>query len=57
MGLPDLYPFALPPPVIVRLAFVHRLIATRGRPRASDKGTIRAIVASIRRAVGSPAGA
>ena len=57
MGLPDLYPFALPPPVIVKLAFVHRLIATRGRQRASDKGTIRAIVASIRRAVGSPAGA
>ncbi len=54
MGLQDLYPFVLAPPVIVKLSFMHRLIEARGRPRASDKGTIRAIVASIRRAAGSP---
>ncbi|HEY6257679.1 MAG TPA: putative zinc-binding peptidase [Xanthobacteraceae bacterium] len=54
MGLLDLYPFVLAPPVIVKLAFVHRLIDTRSRVRSSDTGTIRAIVASIRRAVGSP---
>jgi hypothetical protein len=56
MGLPDLYPFVLAPPVIVKLAFVHRLIATRDRPQSRDTrtSTIRAIVASLRRPVGSP---
>ena len=56
MGLPDLYPFVLAPPVIVKLAFLHRLIETRNRPPARDTRTsaIRAIVASLRRPVGSP---
>jgi hypothetical protein len=56
MGLPDLYPFVLAPPVIVKLAFVHRLIEARIRPPARDTRTsaIRAIVASLRRPVGSP---
>jgi hypothetical protein len=56
MGLPDLYPFVLAPPVIVKLAFLHRLIETRSRPQAHDTrtSTIRAIVASLRRPVGSP---
>jgi hypothetical protein len=56
MGLPDLYPFVLTPPVIVKLAFLHRLIETRSRPQARDTrtSTIRAIVASLRRPVGSP---
>jgi hypothetical protein len=56
MGLPDLYPFVLAPPVIVKLAFVHRLIATRDRLQSRDTrpSTIRAIVASLRRPVGSP---
>jgi hypothetical protein len=56
MGLPDLYPFVLAPPVIVKLAFMHRLIETRDRPQARDTrtSTIRAIVASLRRPVGSP---
>jgi hypothetical protein len=58
MGLPDLYPFLLAPPVIVKLAFLHRLIETRSRPHAPDTrmSTIRAIVASLRRPVGSPEG-
>jgi len=68
MGLPDLYPFVLAPPAIVKLAFVHRLIEARSRPRSGDssadssrdssreKSTIRAIVASLRRPVGSPKG-
>jgi hypothetical protein len=62
MGLPDLYPFVLAPPAIVKLAFVHRLIEARSRPRSGDsdssreKSTIRAIVASLRRPVGSPEG-
>jgi hypothetical protein len=56
MGLPDLYPFVLAPPVIVKLAFVHRLIGTRRGPPApaSRTSTIRAIVASLKRPVGSP---
>ena len=33
MGLSDLYPFVLAPPVIVKLAFVHRLIESRSRPQ------------------------
>jgi hypothetical protein len=58
MGLPDLYPFVLAPPVIVKLAFVHRLIESRSRPlaRSSGTSTIRAIVASLKRPVGSPEG-
>jgi hypothetical protein len=41
---------------------VHRLIEARSRPRSGDsdssreKSTIRAIVASLRRPVGSPEG-
>jgi hypothetical protein len=56
MGLSDLYPFVLAPPVIVKLAFLHRLIETRSRPLARSTGTstIRAIVASLKRPVGSP---
>src|ERR1700676_3356443 len=58
MGLPDLYPFVLAPPVIVKLAFLHRLMEARSRPRARETrtSTIRAIVASLRRPVGSPGG-
>jgi hypothetical protein len=56
MGLSDLYPFVLAPPVIVKLAFVHRLIEARTSPQPRDTrtSTIRAIVASLRRPVGSP---
>jgi hypothetical protein len=58
MGLSDLYPFVLAPAVIVKLAFVHRVIEMRRRPEAGDRSasTIRAIVAGIRRTVGSPEG-
>jgi hypothetical protein len=56
MGLSDLYPFVLAPAVIVKLAFIHRLIASRDSRRSRDTGTstIRAIVAGIRRTVGAP---
>lgn len=43
MGLPDAYPFALPPPVIAKLRFVHELIADqrshskRGRLAKPDR--------------------
>ena len=55
MGMPDLYPFLLAPPVIVKLAFLHRLIEARSpQIRDTRRSTIRAIVASLRRPVGSP---
>jgi hypothetical protein len=56
MGLPDLYPFVLTPPVIVKLTYIHeRIRASRGREPV-DKGTgaLRAVIAGLKRAVGSP---
>ena len=32
MGQGDLYPFTLTPPVVEKLAFVHRLVSTASRP-------------------------
>ena len=56
MGLSDLYPFVLAPAVIVKLAFIYRVIETRSDPESRDTSasTICAIVAGIRRTVGSP---
>jgi hypothetical protein len=56
MGLSDLYPFVLEPPVIVKLSFVHqRIRAHRGTHRRSDDGpTLRAIIAGLKRKVGLP---
>jgi len=56
MGLPDLYPFVLAPPVIVKLAFVHGLIhsKTKGQARGAATSTIRAMIAGLRRQVGAP---
>jgi len=56
MGLPDLYPFVLPPPVIVKLSFIHeRIHEAAGRQVPADgKGALRAMIASLKRAVGSP---
>ena len=49
MGLPDLYPFVLSPPVIAKLAFVHAGIhAQAGRQTNSSSG-IRAMIAGLRR--------
>jgi hypothetical protein len=38
MGQPDLYPFVLPPPVVAKLEFIHRLVHTQvsGRVSQSD---------------------
>lgn len=55
MGLTDLYPFVLPPPVIVKLTFLHDRIHAHGRRPMPDAG-LRAIVARLRQNVG-PAGA
>ena len=39
MGLPDLYPFVLAPPVIVKLSFVHDCIrAARWAPGRALRG-------------------
>jgi hypothetical protein len=56
MGLSDLYPFVLEPPVIVKLAFVHeRIHAHRDAyGRSSEGPTLRAIIAGLKRKVGLP---
>jgi hypothetical protein len=55
MGQPDLYPFVLPPPVIWKLTFVHNRIHAVNSSRPPDSGphALRAIVAGLRRSVGS----
>src|SRR5215475_3376050 len=56
MGISDLYPFVLEPPVIVKLAFVHERIHAQRRnsPRSHELPTLRAIVAGLKRKVGLP---
>ena len=56
MGQPDLYPFVLAPPVILKLAFIHERIHARSSPRPRDSGNnaLRAVVAGLKRPVGSP---
>ncbi len=49
MGLHDLYPFVLSPPAIAKLAFVHECIRKQaGQPPVAD-GSIRAMIAALRR--------
>ena len=50
MGMPDLYPFVLRPPVIVKLTFVHECI----HPARGARGTFRAVLNGLKRAVGAP---
>jgi len=56
MGQPDLYPFTLPPSVILKLTFIHSRIHAGGshRPEDSSNIALRAIVAGLKRPVGSP---
>jgi hypothetical protein len=55
MGLSDLYPFVLGPAVIVKLSFIHDHVhATAGTRVLGERSTLRAIIAGLRRAVGSP---
>jgi hypothetical protein len=56
MGLPDLYPFVLSPGVIVKLSFVHTLIRKAHGDANGDQpqGTLRAVVAGLRRVYGTP---
>lgn len=58
MGLADLYPFVLAPTVIVKLQFVHDCIRTQGgriKVTPGRGGALRAMVAGLKRKVGSPA--
>jgi len=54
MGLSDLYPFVLGPAVILKLAFVHERIHAQGQRRGATDHGIRAMIAGLRRKVGSP---
>jgi hypothetical protein len=56
MGIADLYPFVLPPPVIVKLSFIHDRIHAAGTRRRPDqgRGALRAVIASLKRGVVSP---
>src|SRR5438034_1226541 len=56
MGQPDLYPFVLAPAVIWKLTFIHERIHAVSAEHSSDSehNAIRAIVAGLKRAVGSP---
>jgi len=52
MGLPDLYPFVLSPPVIGKLTFIQACIhAQSGRTAAPNSG-IRAVIAGLRQRTG-----
>ncbi|MBV9557823.1 MAG: putative zinc-binding metallopeptidase, partial [Pseudolabrys sp.] len=54
MGLPDLYPFVLAPPVIVKLAFIHRRIRAQSGVYGSSTSGLRAIISGLRRRIGVP---
>jgi hypothetical protein len=56
MGQQDLYPFVPAPSVIWKLAFIHDRIhaVNASRPRDSEHQALRAVVAGLRRSVGSP---
>ncbi|HEY7664941.1 MAG TPA: putative zinc-binding peptidase [Xanthobacteraceae bacterium] len=56
MGQPDLYPFALPPAVILKLNFIHTRVHADAahRPRDSSNVALRAIVAGLKRPVEPP---
>ncbi len=56
MGQPDLYPFVLPPPVIWKLAFVHERIHAVDASQSPDAGkdALRAVIAGLKRTIGSP---
>ena len=55
MGIADLYPFVLAPPVIVKLSFIHDRIHAAAGPRRTDqtRGALRAVIAGLKRGVGS----
>jgi hypothetical protein len=48
MGLPDLYPFVLNPPVITKLVFVHACIHAKGGRQTTTNDSLRAMIAGLR---------
>ena len=56
MGQADLYPFVLAPAVIRKLAFIHEAIRTVGSsgPRDLEREALRALIAGLKRPIGSP---
>jgi hypothetical protein len=59
MGQPDLYPFVLSPPAIIKLSFVHDLIvsARTGAPARRPEGQdLKAVTAALKARVGMPDG-
>ena len=53
MGMPDLYPFVLSPPVIAKLAFVHDCIREQAGLATERDGGMRAMIAGLRMGPGS----
>jgi hypothetical protein len=54
MGVPDLYPFVLSPPVIGKLSFVHDCIRAQAGRTAEPAGGMRAVIAGLRQRSGFP---
>jgi hypothetical protein len=56
MGISDLYPFVLAPPVIVKLAFIHDRIrgTALGDGKDGSEPALRAVISGLKRSVGSP---
>jgi hypothetical protein len=54
MGLPDLYPFVLSPPVIAKIAFIHDCIREQAGRQVDPAGSTRAMVAGLRQRAGFP---
>jgi len=54
MGQPDLYPFVLSPVVIMKLTFIHNRIHAQDRRRPAADGDLRAVVAGLKRTMGTP---
>ena len=56
MGQADLYPFVLAPAVIWKLAFIHEAIRRVGSsgPRDAEREALRAVIAGLKRPIGSP---
>ena len=52
MGLPDLYPFVLSPPVITKLAFVHACIHAKAGRQENMNAGLRATIAGLRARTG-----
>jgi hypothetical protein len=51
MGRPDLYPFVLPPPVVEKLGFIHRLVRGHSPQSADDARGERVVAQAIGEAV------